>query len=116
MADADWVREFPGAITAVDQEGRIVEMNDRAAAGFAADGGRALVGCSVFDCHPDAARRQIAAMIESGRSNVYTIEKRGVRKLIYQAPWYRDGKFAGLVELSLEIPDAIPHFVRDKAE
>ena len=36
-----------------------------------------------------------------------------VRKLIYQAPWYRDGVHAGLVELSLELPADMPHFVRD---
>ncbi len=113
MAGADWVREFPGAITVVDREGRILEMNDRSALTFRADGGRALVGRSVFDCHPDAARAKLSAMIESARPNVYTIEKAGVRKLIYQAPWYRDGQFAGFVELSLEIPAQMPHFVRD---
>jgi len=47
------------------------------------------------------------------RVNAYTIEKRGVRKLIYQAPWFRDGIVQGLVELSLEIPDAMPHFIRE---
>jgi hypothetical protein len=36
-----------------------------------------------------------------------------VRKLIYQAPWYRDGVVQGLVELSLEIPGAMPHVVRE---
>jgi hypothetical protein len=44
---------------------------------------------------------------------VYTIEKNGVRKLIFQAPWFQDGKYAGLVELALEIPAEMPHFVRD---
>ena len=32
----------------------------------------------------------------------------------YQAPnWYQDGKFAGVVELSIPIPDKLPHFDRD---
>ena len=35
-----------------------------------------------------------------------------MRKLIYQSPWYRDGAYAGFVELSLEIPAEMPHFVR----
>ena len=47
-------------------------------------------------------------------ANVYTTEKGGVRTLVYQAPWYRDGQYAGLVELALEIPQAMPHFVRDE--
>jgi len=113
MADSLWVEQFPGAITVVDSSGVILAMNDRAAATFADDGGRALVGKSIFDCHPEPARSKLREVLESRRSNVYTIEKRGVRKLIYQAPWYRDGQYAGLVELSLEIPEQVPHFVRD---
>jgi len=35
-----------------------------------------------------------------------------VKKLIYQGPWFQDGKYGGLVELSLEIPMEMPHFVR----
>jgi hypothetical protein len=55
----------------------------------------------------------VADMLANPRVNAYTIEKRGVRKLIYQAPWYRDGIFQGLVELSLDIPASMPHFVRE---
>jgi hypothetical protein len=32
--------------------------------------------------------------------------------LIYQSPWYRDGQYAGFVEISLEIPFDMPHFIR----
>ena len=52
--------------------------------------------------------------METQQTNVYTIEKNGVRKLIYQAPWFQDGGYAGLVELALEIPAVMPHFVRDE--
>ena len=79
---------------------------------FGADAGRALVGRNLLDCHPEPSRSQVAGLLADPRVNAYTIEKRGVRKLIYQAPWYRDGVFQGLVELSLEIPDVMPHFVR----
>jgi hypothetical protein len=44
---------------------------------------------------------------------VKTYEKDGGEKLIYQEPWYRDGQFAGVVEISFEIPFDLPHFVRD---
>ena len=112
MLAAAWVKEFPGAVTVCDGDGIIIEMNDRAAVTFAEDGGRALVGTSALDCHPERARAQLAGMLASGQANVYTIEKRGVKKLIYQSPWYRDGAYAGFVELSLEIPFELPHFVR----
>lgn len=112
MAEHEWVREFPGAVTVCDRDGVVLEMNDRAAETFAAEGGRALVGTNVLACHPEPARTKLAKMLASGEANVYTIEKNGVKKLIYQAPWYRDGAYAGFVELSLVVPVALPHFVR----
>ena len=55
-------------------------------------------------------------MMKTHETNAYTIEKAGVKKLIYQAPWFRaDGAFGGLVELSMVIPAEMPHFVRTPA-
>jgi len=107
-----WARELGAAITVCDREGKILEMNDRAAKTFAKDGGRELVGRNVLDCHPEPARTKLKGMLESGKSNCYTIEKKGLRKLIFQAPWFDNGKYRGFVELSFEIPEKMPHFVR----
>jgi hypothetical protein len=112
MDEHDWVRTFPGAVTVCDRGGIILEMNERSVAVFAEDGGAALIGTNALDCHPEPSRGKLVAMLASGRTNVYTIEKSGVKKLIYQAPWYRDGACAGFVELSLEIPFELPHIVR----
>ncbi len=112
MSEHAWVREFPGAITVCDRAGTILEMNDRSAAVFAADGGRALIGTNVLGCHPEPSRTQLEGMLASGRTNVYTIEKQGVRKMIFQSPWFRDGAYAGFVELTFEIPAEVPHFIR----
>jgi len=100
------------AITVCDREGRVVEMNEKSKATFAKYGGGDLVGHSLLDCHPEPSRTKLVGMLEQPRTNAYTIEKNGVKKLIYQTPWYRDGEFAGLVEMSLEIPADMPHFVR----
>jgi len=51
--------------------------------------------------------------MESKKPNVYTIEKLGQKKLIYQTVWTKKGEVAGLLELSLPIPFELPHFVRD---
>jgi len=112
MADHAWINEFPGAITVCDVDGIILEMNDQAAKGYAADGGRALIGKNMLDCHPEPARTKTKRLLDSKQKNVYTIEKNGVKKLIYQSPWYENGECRGLVELSLEIPFELPHFVR----
>ena len=107
-----WVDEFPGAITVCAMDGEILEMNERSARTFAKDGGRNLVGKNVMSCHPPEARAKLEGLLESGRTNAYTIEKGGVWKLIYQAPWNEGGRRMGLVEISLEIPERMRHFKR----
>jgi PAS domain S-box-containing protein len=108
----DWTREFPGAVTVCDTDGIILSMNEKSIATFASYGGAELIGKSVLDCHPEPARARLMELMREQRVNSYTIEKGGRKKLIYQAPWYRDGKWAGIVEISLEIPFDMEHFVR----
>ena len=62
----------------------------------------------IIDAGPDFRQQ----MLREGTTNAYTIEKRGVRKLIYQTPWYEEGKVAGLVEYSIVLPPDMPHKVR----
>ncbi len=112
MTTPDWVQEFPASITICDAQGIILDMNDRAAKGLEADGGRLLIGKNILDCHPEPARTKTQTLLERHGTNAYTIEKHGVWKFIYQAPWFKKGEFAGLVELSIEIPAMLPHFVR----
>jgi hypothetical protein len=112
-AEHAWIKEFPAAVTVCDPDGVILEMNDKSAVTFAEDGGYALIGKNLFDCHPEPARSQLESMMQTRSKNVYTIEKNGIKKLIYQSPWYSDGKYAGFVEISLEIPFEMSHFVRD---
>jgi len=112
MNELDWIKEFPAAVTVCDKDGILLEMNNKAALGYEKDGGRALIGSNVLDCHPEPARSKTKALLASGEKNIYTIEKHGVRKLIYQSPWYIEGRYAGFVELSLEIPWEMPHFIR----
>ncbi|NWG12042.1 MAG: diguanylate cyclase [Acidobacteria bacterium] len=113
MSDHPWVRGFPGGITVTDQTGAILELNDAAAAAFQKEGGLKLLGSNVLDCHPEPARTKLRNVMARRDANVYTIEKKGRKKLIYQSPWYRDGQYAGFVELSLEIPWEVPHFIRE---
>jgi hypothetical protein len=87
-------------------------MNEKSAITFSKDGGKQLIGKSLLDCHPEKAKQKILDLIKSDAVNVYTVEKNGQKKLIYQSPWYQDGKLGGLVELSIELPKEIPHFVR----
>ncbi len=112
MSEHDWIKEFPAAVTVCDPDGVILEMNDKAAQTFEADGGYSLVGLNLLACHPEPARTKTADLLSSRKKNVYTIEKNGIKKLIYQSPWYQNGEYAGFVEISLEIPVEMPHFIR----
>ena len=111
--DPAWVFELPAAVTVTDESGELIAMNDRSRATFAAEGGAALLGTSVFDCHPEPSLTAIRALYQTRAPHHYTISKGGQRKIIHQLPWYRDGVFAGFVEISIPIPDPLPHFDRD---
>jgi hypothetical protein len=111
MSEHEWVDGFPGKIEVCDRDGVLLDMNDWAAE---QEGGRSLLGTNILDCHPEPSRSKLHALLACGQANVYTIQKKGKKKLVYQAPWFRDGQYAGLVELVLDIPDTMPHFDRDR--
>ena len=108
----DWALEFPGAVTVCDRDFTIIYMNDKAAATFEKDGGRNLLGTDLLACHKESSKVIMRRILDTGEPNSYTIEKSGLRKFIYQAPWLKEGRIAGLVEISVVIPESLPHFVR----
>jgi len=112
MNEHDWIKEFPAAVTVCDPQGVILAMNDKAALTYEKDGGYDLIGRNMLDCHPEQARIKTEKLLADREKNVYTIEKNGIKKLIYQSPWFKDGDYAGIVEISLEIPFEMPHFLR----
>lgn len=103
----DLLDDITAAVTVCDAQGTIVYMNDRSAEVFASDGGRALLGSNIYDCHPEPARSTLKELMESGRTNVYTIEKNGRRKIIFQSPCH-----GGMAEISFELPEEMRHFIR----
>jgi PAS domain-containing protein len=113
----DWIKDAPIAVTVCDADGVITEMNGYAAKIFAKNGGLDLIGSDLLGCHPEPARSKLKEMLLAPpeEPNVYTIEKNGVKKIIYQFACRKDGRFSGLVELSFEIPFKLPHFIRRPA-
>lgn len=109
----DWSNELSCAVTVTNTKGEIIHMNRKAQQVFEKWGGNELIGKSMYSCHNANSQAIIHRLMDKGETNVYTIEKRGVKKLIYQTPWRKDGEIAGLVEFSFEIPSDLPHFIRD---
>jgi transcriptional regulator with PAS, ATPase and Fis domain len=109
----DYFEHFEGAVTVSDADGNIIYMNEKAISTFEKDGGRDLIGKNLKDCHNERSNNIIREILSSQKKNVYTIEKKGKKKLIFQSPWYKGTELAGVMELSLEIPFEMPHFNRD---
>lgn len=112
MTGGRWIKDLPVAVTVCDAEGIITEMNESSCKAFEKSGGRNLIGKSVLDCHPEKARKKIEELLKNRTDNCYTIEKNGVKTMVYQAPWYKDGEFAGFVEFLLKMPAEMPHYLR----
>lgn len=107
----EWPQAANCAITVCDADGVILYMNERARATFASHGD--LIGKNLFACHSPQSQEKIRHMLATGESNAYTISKDGLRKVIYQTPWRRDGIVAGMVEISMVVPADIPHYTRN---
>ena len=109
----DWIKNLDGNVIVCDAGGIIIYMNETAIKNYAGDGGAALIGRNLMDCHGESSRQKILQIMETHQKNVYTIEKRGKKKIIYQSPWMDGDVFKGIIEFSLEIPFEMPHYKRD---
>ena len=108
----DYFESADVAVTVCAEDGTILDMNEKSRKTFLKPGDPDLIGCNVLDCHPEPARSQLADMLKTRRANAYTVEKEGVRKLIYQCPWYDGAEYAGFLELSIVLPENMPNRVR----
>ncbi len=102
-----WADELDCAVTLCDTEGIVCYQNERSRA---VNGD--VRGQSLLPCHNDRSREIIRHLLETGSRND-TIEKHGIRKLIYQTVWREDGEVRVLVEFSMEIPGEMPHYIRN---
>lgn len=105
-----WADDMNCAVTVCDTEGVILYMNEKARATYIRHGN--LIGSNLFGCHNERSREIIRRLTAEGGSNAYTIEKQGVRKMIYQTAWRTGDKVGSLVEISMEIPAEMPHYIR----
>lgn len=109
--DIDFLKEIDVAITVCDKDFTIVYMNNKAKKTFEKYGD--CIGKNLLNCHNDNSKKMLKKMMELGEKNTYTILKEGIKKIIHQTPWYKDGEVAGLIELSIEIPEEMKHHDRD---
>lgn len=108
----DWAEGINCAVTICNTEGVILYMNARARDTYASHGN--LIGKNLFACHSERSQNIIRELLSTGKSNTYMVKKKGIKKLIFQSPWRDDsGKIAGLVEISIPLPEEMAFYDRD---
>lgn len=110
MENYEWAEGMNCAVTVCDADARIVYMNRKSRETYKKHGD--LIGKSLYDCHGERAAGIIRQLLATGGTNAYTIHKNGQRKMIYQTAYTDNGKVNGLVEISMVIPEEMPHYVR----
>ena len=110
----DYFEKADIAVTVCAKDGTILDMNAKSCRTFLKPGDAELIGKNVLDCHPEPARSMLADMLQNPRTNAYTVEKEGVKKLIYHCPWYDGSDYAGFLELSIVLPENMPNRIRKK--
>jgi len=106
----DYFKGVAPAITVSDKDGNVIYQNDSSV-----EVNGDVRGRNLEQCHNPKSWAMICHMLEANASHVYTISKKGKKKLIFQTPWYDEGsetKPAGLVEFSMILPEEMPHYDR----
>ncbi len=107
-----WLEEIDASVTICTLKGIIVYMNKTSIEQFKSYGGVCLLGTNLLECHPDPSKSILKRMLANPANNMYTTEKGGIRHMIYQTPWKKDGKCCGIVEISFRLDKEIPLHIR----
>jgi transcriptional regulator with PAS, ATPase and Fis domain len=107
MKNKQWMDTLDASITVCGQDGEIIYMNETSAIHYQKDGGRTLMGKNLLACHPGDSQEVVRKMLQAPVINLYITDKNGQSTLVYQAPWFRKGKHAGIVEMLIPLPEKL---------
>jgi hypothetical protein len=108
-----WVSTYPAEIMVCDQAGTILEMSDVSVQIYRKEGGAELIGRNVFDHHQEPSKTQMMNVVKQKKHVIYTTERKGLKKLVSIAPWYRGDEYAGFALIVLDLPASIPNIIKD---
>jgi PAS domain-containing protein len=102
-----------GEIVIADENIDIVYMNEAAIRHHEKDGGAALIGRGLLDCHNPESRHKISEMYEAFangdlQTRQYLIPKDGYARRVIIMPIVQDGQVKGCLELIIEEPLRLP--------
>jgi len=102
----------PVAITVCDVHANIIAMNPAAHRRYSRQGGLALIGTSLLNCHPEHAQRRILNLLADDATNSSIVEAGGKATLLHQATWHDQGAVAGLIEFCIPLPADLLRYAR----
>lgn len=107
-----WAEDLNCAITVCDENCSIIFMNKRSRETFCKHG--SLIGKNLIDCHSPRSVEIIRRLLSDG-TPIPTPSKRtdSSRWFIRQPGCKEDGTIGGLVEISMVIPEHLPHYKRN---
>ncbi len=104
----DWAKTMDAAVCVCDLKGIVTYMNDKGKVDYGSD----LTGKEILACHPEPAKSKFKALLESGKEDIYSIEKNGIKKVVCHLPIMENGVCSGYAEIVKQLPGTVPHFVR----
>ena len=72
-----------------------------------------LIGHNAITCHKEPTQSKMRKIYKEQKFNFYSITLNGQKQMVYQAPYFIDGKFSRIVEMVLDLPENTPHLDRD---
>lgn len=99
----DFLKELDIVISVCDENGIITYLNDKGVEHFADEGGMDLIGSNILDCHPEPAREMLRQMMSTHESHSFIKGEGSGKRLIHETPVYKDGVFAGYIELIIPL-------------
>jgi transcriptional regulator with PAS, ATPase and Fis domain len=108
----NWAKEIDATLIVSNEEGIIIEMNDKAKNVFAEDTDK-LIGSKLLNCHPAWARPKVEKLMQEKKPSCYTTETKKGNNFVYHSPWFESGEYKGLVEMVIPIPKDLPNIIRN---
>ncbi|MBQ6268875.1 MAG: PAS domain-containing protein [Bacteroidetes bacterium] len=107
--DNSFFNEIDAAITICDLNFKIVYMNNKSKNTFQ----NKKIGDDILACHNPHSIEIMNNIISTKKANVYSIDKNGIKKIIYQTPWLENNEVKGLIEFSFVVPVDMPNYKRN---
>ena len=68
----EWIEKLDGNVIVCDADATVIYMNEKAIQNYSKDGGAALIGMNLMDCHSERSCEKIREIMTTHQKNVYT--------------------------------------------